>query len=415
MGNVGRTGGAPRMKAKPASSPKRGTPLGTATVAGGRSISQAPIADVLDAAEARWREKMATSDPGGRETARTTLTLLGTLRLYWTGKTVGELTQRRNKKGTVELYVAHRSAQDNRSGRRAPDGTLAKVSSETAWTEIGRLMAEVREYAADRNMSNVPEIRVPTRESRSVEWLSRHQVARLLWAVRGRVWDEATGNWKVDEDGRRVLTRKRDIGWIARLILILVYTGSTANCAARLAWVASGDGTRSYVDLDEVMEGRIGHLYRLGPDLASKRMAGVPVAISRILTSHLGRWRALDGGRHERLLHLTGKRGSRQRSEGTINIGRATTDRVCERAGLAGLVNLPTLSDTAAVWALRAGSRKLNATMIDEYEPSPAIVRSVSFMIGVDTRSFAKRFDHTRLDFQEAAMKAAARLPPTVA
>ncbi len=414
MGNVGRRGGGPRMNAKPASSPRRWTPPAAATAAGARSISQAPIDDVLDAAEARWRKRMVTSDPGRRETARTTLTLLRTLRLHWTGRTVGELTQRKNKKGTVDLYVAHRSAQDNKSGRRGPDGTLAKVSSETAWTEIGRLMAEVREYAADRNMSNVPEIRVPPRESRSVNWLSRHQVARLLWAVRGRVWDEATGDWKVDEDGRRILTRKRDIGWIARLILILVYTGSTANCAARLAWAASEDGTRSYVDLDEVMEGRIGHLYRLGPDLASRRMAGVPVAISRKLTSHLGRWRALDAGRHERLLHLTGKRGSRQGSEGTINIGRATIDRVCERAGLADLVSLPTLSDTAAVWALRAGSRKLNAKKVRKYKPSPAIVRSVSFMIGVDTRSFAKRFHHTRLDFQKAAKKAAARLPPTV-
>lgn len=251
-------------------------------------------------------------------------------------------------------------------------------------------------------------------EPRSVAWLKRRQVARLLWAVRGRVWDEATGDWKVDKDGRRVLTKRRDIGWIARLILILVYTGSTANCAARLAWAPSEDGTRSHFDLDTVLEGRTGHLLRLGPDLASKRMAGIPVAICRRLTSHLRRWRAHDGGMHERVLHLTGKHGSREESTGTINIGRATIERVCERAGLAGLVDLPTLSDTAAVWALRAGSRDLKARLILKYEPSPAIVRSVSFMIGVDTRSFVKRFRHTTLDFQEQAVKSLENPPATV-
>lgn len=294
---------------------------------------------------------------------------------------------------------------------------VRKVSRETAWSELTRLMAEVREYAAEHSMPDVPDVDLPTREPRAVAWLERDEVARLLWAVRGRVWDADAGGWKVDGDGRRVLTRRRDIGWIARLILVLVYTGSTANCAARLSWTPSADGERSHVDLDTVVQGRDAHLHRLGPDLASKRMAGVPVALCRRLAGHLRRWRALDGGRHERLLHLTGKRGSRRASEGTISIGRATIGRVCERAGLGDRVDLPTLGDTGAVWALRAGSRRMTRRVrrrVGRYRPHPAIVRSVSLMVGVDTRSFERRFEHVTLGFQERAMRGLRRPARTV-
>lgn len=379
---------------------------GPAPFGGGTSVRGVALAAVLDWAEARWKPRLATPDPGARAGARTTLTLIATLRTSWAGQKVGDINRRRNGKGTVDLYVERRASQDVASGRRAADGTVKKVSEQTAWSEVTRLMAEVREYAAEHGMSDVPDVRVPTRQPRTVTWVERRLVARLLWAVRGRIWDEGTGDWKVDADGRRVLTRKRDIGWVARLILILVYSGSTVNCASRLAWSPSEDGTRSFFDLDAVIEGRRGHLLRLGPDLASKRMAGIPVAVCRRLASHLGRWRALDGGRHERVLHLTGRNGSRHASKGTINIGHATFERVCERAGLAGLVDLPTLSDTAAVWAIRAGSRPLRARLIREYERSPAIVRATSFMIGVDTRSFRGRFEHATLGYQEKAAKA---------
>ncbi len=381
------------------------------------SIRDVPIETVLDHAEARWRPKLASEDPGTRTGVRATLTLIANLRPRWTGRKVGELTQRSNGTGSVDLYVRRRAGEDVASGRKGPDGGIKKVSRETAWSELTRLMAEVREYAAEHSMSDVPDVDLPTREPRTVAWLERHEVARLLWAVRGRVWDADAGDWKLDGDGRRVLTRRRDIGWVARLILILVYTGSTANCAARLSWSPSTDGERSHVDLDSVVEGRTAHLHRLGPDLASKRMAHVPVAICRRLAGHLRRWRALDGGRHERLLHLTGKRGSRKASEGTISIGLATIGRVCERAGLGDRVDLPTLGDTGAVWALRAGSRKMSWRVrrrIRRYRPHPAIVRSVSFMVGVDTRSFEKRFEHFTLEFQKPVMKGLRRPAKTV-
>lgn len=405
--------------------PRRGGARRVTPVNGGAaSIRQVPVATVLDWAVARWTPKLATTDPGGHTTARTTLTLIGTLRSFWAEMKVGEIRQANGRRSTVDQYVENRTSQEVGSNRRKPDGTLKKVSPETAWSEVGRLMAEVREYAATHEMWDVPEVLVPTRQPRTAEWVTRSEVARLLWAVRGRQWDFETKAWKVDDDGRRVLAKKRDTGWMARLILILVYTGSTAICAARFAWDPSEDGKRSHFDLDSEIEGRTAHLLRLGPDMAAKRMAGVPVAIPRRLAAHLRRWRQSDGGNHERVLHLTGKGGNRKGSAGTISIGRATIARLFVRAGVnpeegteapeAKLVDLPTLSDTAAVWALRAGSRKIEVRVkpgVDkwrfiEHKPSPAIMRSASLMVGVGTRDFRKRFDQAALDYQEKAMRA---------
>ncbi len=398
----------------------------------GSELRLVPFSDVLAHAERRWNE-YAAADRFGLQRKTRMLGYLKNLRPFWERFRLGDVP-RRDDEETIDGYVAFRTAQRVKSASGGP-GAPRRVSAATAKSELSWLRSEVNEYQAEHGLVGKLDWGLGSNAHAPVEWLERDEVARLLWAVRGRQWDRSTGGWKVDAEGRRVIQTRmlRDVprrrwdadaerwvageegratainpwDWIARLIILLVYSGSKATCARRLRWSGTPDGVSSYVDLDSEIEGRTGHLYRLGPDLASRGMAGLPVTMCRRLAGHMRRWRERDeDGRFAHVLHHSPHNPMGQRGPEEVHqfdpIPLAT---VWERAGIDGSRKMSVLSCTAVVWVLRSGSRT-TGDKLEPFKPSPAIRRSAAFMIGKDYGLFVERFDSVSPDFLKAQIEA---------
>ena len=195
---------------------------------------------------------------------------LASLRAHLTQTVVTEL--RSDAQNCLDEYVGRRITHELRVKVRGPDGNVAKVKTRTAkneWKALGRLL---RDFAAEFGLVGVPKLSVPLGDFGPVLWLKRAMVARILWALRGRRWDRATDAWKIDEDAttrrpswdrdalewridpdakQRLIVKVDGLDFVARLVLLLVYTGSTAICACDLTWEGDPSGEQSFVALFE--------------------------------------------------------------------------------------------------------------------------------------------------------------------
>ena len=106
----------------------------------------------------------------------------------------------------------------------------------------------------------------------SGRYLSRNEVAALLWAALG-----------FNRDGTR--NRFRINRHLARFILIGLYTGTRHDAILRLQWMANTTG--GWFDLDA------GMLYRRPQDAIETNKRRTPSPIPPRLMPHLQRWRKL--------------------------------------------------------------------------------------------------------------------------
>ncbi len=434
-------------KARPRTTPDDTSAMTSLRRAPGSHLSIVPISEVLDSAEMRWRQG-APKDRFDRERRTAILSKFARLRPFWGKLRVRDIKPWGETKGTIDRYVLMRT-KGNEGSESCDDESLVSVT--TALNEVATLRTEINHFKAEQGLIGDVVWNLPKGGHAPVEWLERDEVARLLWAIRGRVWDQETNTWAVDEKGSRIIQKRSLAGvqrrrwdatkgrwvsvrgrendtvnaraWLARLILFLVYTGSTASCATRLRWPPSSDKgsgqadldeDASYVDLDTILEGRSGHLYRRGTDLASSTMAGVPVALSRRLVSHLRRWRAADSlHSFGYFLHLSGSDPWNKASpQQPFAIKSKILRRIWEQAGLSGESILSRLSCTAVVWVLRSGMRTVAGQ--PRFEPAPAIMRSAALMIGKDYMSFMERFRCIMPDFLKKQVDALSSLPEVV-
>lgn len=152
------------------------------------------------------------------------------------------------------------------------------VSSTTAWHDLKTLRAAINYWHANYGpLPALPVVSMPKPNSSRARFLTRSEVASLLWAA-----------------------RKLHHHHVARIILIGVYTGTRSGAMLDLSWYPSTVG--GWVDLDN------GILHRRG-DLegeTTKRRPSVPIH-DRLLP-HLRRWRTLDGPHLVPVCHYHGKR-----------------------------------------------------------------------------------------------------------
>ena len=97
-------------------------------------------------------------------------------------------------------------------GRFRLGNPLAKKVSESTAREDLQVLKRAIGLCVDENKLNwSPNVYVPPNCQPRTRWLRRIEVARLLWAIRGRVWDRETNDWKtetiIDADGREVTRR----------------------------------------------------------------------------------------------------------------------------------------------------------------------------------------------------------------
>lgn len=203
---------------------------------------------------------------------------------YWGGKRVG--------------YVSARTCR----------GYAGGLSQAAARRNLETLRAAIhywhREYGP---LPSIPKFTLPAKPQPRERWLTREEAAKLLWAA-------------------------RRTPHLARFILIGLYTGTRSGAILSLTW--------KQVDLEQAI------LHRRQPRQAETKKRQPPVRVGRSLLSHLRRWRALDAGRSDRVVHYDGAAVTKLRRSWT-------TAR--KRAGLDPLVTPHALRHTRATWLMQRG------------------------------------------------------------
>jgi len=227
------------------------------------------------------------------------------------------------------------------------------VSEATARHDLKTLSAAVRYYHREHGpLSAVPVVTLPEKAPPRDRWLTRSEVAQMLWAARAHP-----------------STRH-----VARFILVAIYTGTRSRAVLDLQWVPTPDG--GYFDLD----GEV--LYRRGQGRRQSRKRQPPARIDARLLQHLRRWRRRDLALGiSFVVHYHG-----------VGVGklRRSWDSVRQQAGLGAEVVPHTCRHTAATWQMQAGT--------DHFEAAG--------YLGMSVETLLKVYGHHHPNFQAAAAQA---------
>ncbi len=206
--------------------------------------------------------------------------------------------------------IKSQSCRDYIAWRRAPT---------SGSQDLRILRAAVGYYHAEHGpLTAVPAFAIPAQGAPRDRWLTRSELARMLWAAR--------------QD-------RQNLGHVARFLLVGIYSGSRSQNILRLSWLPSVDG--GHVDL----EAGVIHRQPRGARTTNKRAP--PVRIHARLLPFLRRWRERDlaaGITH--VVHFQGQR---------IRKLRRSWKHARSLAGLGDDVIPHTLRHSAATWLCQAG------------------------------------------------------------
>jgi len=206
------------------------------------------------------------------------------------------------------------------------------------------LGAAIRYYSKAKRIPLQIGIWLPPKPEPRARWLTRSEVARLLWASRRHEH-------------------------LKRFILIGVHTGSRSKNILGLRWdqvdLVAGTMRRRPYGVSE-----------------SKTKRAPPVRLGRRILAHLRRWRRLDDPRSTLVVHYNGRAIKRSFD--------ATWPQAVAKAGLAGTGVTPhTLRHTRATWALQRG--------IDPWQ----VAGHLGMTIGMLTRTYGHHAPDWQRDVAE--------------
>lgn len=199
-------------------------------------------------------------------------------------------------------------------------------------------------------------VTLPERGLARQRWLTRAELARLLWAC----WRNKgpSGEWASRH--------------LVRFLILGIYTGSRPGAILTASW-ERGPG-RSWVDLDR----GVFHRHPDGKSETNKRQPTVKIAPR--LAAHLRRWRALDGGRGYAVTYE-----GRPISDPSDALARAVS-----RAGLDGGVTAYSLRHSCASWLVAKGIP----------------TRKVADFLGTSEAMIIRHYGHLSPDYQDEAARA---------
>jgi integrase len=155
----------------------------------------------------------------------------------------------------------------------------------------------------------LPVIVMPPAEQPRERWLTRQEAARLLRAA-----------------------RQTAAPYLARMILIGLYTGSRMRTILRTEW--------NWIDLDH------GLMLRRAPGATETKKRTPPVRIGHRILAHLRRWRRMDGPNSIYVCHYDGR---------AVDYPYVAWRKAVKRAGLGKGVSPHTLRHTRATWGMQRG------------------------------------------------------------
>lgn len=282
-------------------------------------------------------------------------------------------------------YVAWRMGTLDKRKREFPPARPRTVASETARRELEDLRSAVNAYHAEHTLRVVPKITLPEKSSPRARWLKRREVARLLGAALGFVWDSERNGWARDETGRlrrrnRRIRSQREPA--ARFILVGIYSGRREQTIRRTLWMAST--AAPWFDLERMIYHGRGEKERR----TKKRRP--PAAIAYRLRPHLLRWQRLDEASAAALgrpiitvIHKANGDPLKQKI-------RKSWSGILQDAALGPDVLRHTLKHTAGTWLMHSGTDLWKA----------------AGFLGITVETLEQTYGHHHPDFQDEAASA---------
>jgi integrase len=241
------------------------------------------------------------------------------------------------------------------------------------------LRAAINHYHAEETLDMVPKITLPEKGEPRQNWLSRPQVAKLLWVAMG--WVPVAFDVTSHEPVKWTRT-----GWryphLVRLIMIGLYTGTRLSAMLNLQWMPNTNG--GYIDLDR------GVIYRKAQGertMHNKRRT--PVKIPPRLLNFLGYWKKADTAKDAQGRDITLRYAVHYSGERLIKPHKAFRS-VRNLAGFDDKITPHILRHTRATWLAQAGV---------ETEQAAA-------SLGMTAEEFERTYAHASPDFQQAAANA---------
>lgn len=245
---------------------------------------------------------------------------------WWQGKTLAEVTGR-----SCRQYVDWRCGMKWKSSKPKRGEKPRMVSAAGSRRELEDLRAAINWHRREGYCREVVEVTLPPRSQPEERWLTRDEVARLIWTA-----------WTHRELQKGRPTKRRPWKHLARFVIAALYTGSRQGVITGAALsVREGAG---FVDLDQ------GVFYRRPRGEGDRTKRRPSIRIPARALAHFRRW-ARDRGDHtiskEWLIEYDGDR------IGEINKGFAS---LVKAAGLGPEVTPHTLRHTAATWLMQSGA-----------------------------------------------------------
>jgi hypothetical protein len=228
----------------------------------GRHPSEILIADVL----AIYLNDVAPRHAREDETKQRVLTLDS----WWAERTLADVNG-----ATCRAYAEHRTAQHWKSAKPEKTGNAPRlVRAAAARRELEDLRAAINHHRREGLCSEIVNVVLPDKVSARERWLTRSEVARLLWAA-----------WRARQVMRDKHTRRAVGRHVARFILVALYTGTRSSAICRAALMPTIG--RGHVDLDR------GVFYRRAIGRRQTKKRQPPVRLPSRLLAHLRRWKRL--------------------------------------------------------------------------------------------------------------------------
>jgi integrase len=173
---------------------------------------------------------------------------------------------------TEQLCHAYVEWRCTQTDKRATVNKGRPIKTSTAKRELVTLSAALNWCFRNKHLDRPVVVKLPKVAERRERYLTRREIAALLWAALG-----------FDPDGTR--NRFRINRHLARFILVALYTGTRHDAILRLQWMPSTSG--GWFDLES------GVLYRRPQDAIETNKRRTPSPIPPRLMPHLRRWRKL--------------------------------------------------------------------------------------------------------------------------
>ncbi|MFC7399561.1 tyrosine-type recombinase/integrase [Chelatococcus sp. GCM10030263] len=298
------------------------------------------------------------------------LGMADTLMDWWGDKTLAAV-----KGQSCRDYTAWRISQPLKQAK-SKEALKKRISPATARRELEVLRAAINLYHKEFTLDFVPKVTLPEKSAPRERWFTRQEVARLLAASLGFIWDGDQGAWRPERRDKVTRTRRRHI---ARFLLIGVYTGTRHKAIERLQWHANTTG--GWIDLDR------GVLYRRGVGERETKKRRPPARLPHRLMPHLQRWSRIDAEadrwRDEATVFVIHK------PDGSPLAGRIRSgwEGIVADAGLGPEVVPHVMRHTAATWQMHAGT--------DLWEAAGSL--------GMTVEQLQEGYGHHHPDFQEGA------------